>query len=180
MTFDELQSRLKQEGASVGASEFHGLLTAVAAKSGFDDLAKELPVRHWLAVSEPSPQFVLELTAFAQTLRDQIAPYAEYELAILLPADDAPLFEQWFELTCWCAGFLSGLGETRGLIEQLAETSAGELIEDLMMISKTGTELPDGEDNERDFAEILEFVRVAVLNIAAELFEHRQAQVTRH
>jgi len=180
MTFDELQRKLKLAGVSMGASELHGLLTAVAAKSGFQDLALELPFAQWFVVGAPATEFAAELTALATELRDRLAPYAEYDLVILLPSDDAPLFEQWFELTCWCAGFLSGLSETRGLIEQLAESDVGELIEDLSTISKTGSDIADGEENERDFAEILEFVRVAVLNIAAELFEQRQSKVIQH
>ena len=97
-----------------------------------------------------------------------------------MPAEDAPLNEQLFELTCWCAGFLSGLGETKGLIEQLKQTEVGELVDDLLMIARTGSEIADGEENERDFVEVLEFVRIAVLNISAELFGLKQSSVIKH
>jgi len=53
MTFDELQRKLKLAGVSMGASELHGLLTAVAAKSGFQDLALELPFAQWFVVDTP-------------------------------------------------------------------------------------------------------------------------------
>ena len=56
----------------------------------------------------------------------------------------------------------------------------GELVDDLLMIARTGSEIADGEENERDFVEVLEFVRIAVLNISAELFGLKQSSVIKH
>ena len=179
-TFDELQFALKQEGAAMGASELHGVLTAHAAKSGYDEFGAQLAINAWLDIESPSADLRQRVKTMAEATRDQVAPYAEYDLAIVLPSEDAPLNEQLFELTCWCAGFLSGLGETEGLIEQLKQTEVGELVDDLLMIARTGSEIADGEENERDFVEVLEFVRIAALNIAAELFELKQARVIKH
>ena len=179
-TFDDLQFALKQEGAAMGASELHGVLTAHAVKSGYDGFGAQLAIAAWLDIESPSAELHQRIKTLVEKTRDQVAPYAEYDLAIILPADDAPLNEQLFELTCWCAGFLSCLGETEGLIEHLRQTEAGELVDDLLMIARTGSEIADGEENERDFVEVLEFVRIAALNIAAELFELKQSRVIKH
>ena len=44
--------------------------------------------------------------------------------------------QNYSELTV--GGGSSGLGETEGLIEQLKQTEVGELVDDLLMIARTG------------------------------------------
>ena len=99
--FNDLQSALKQAGAGMGASELHGLLTAHAAKSGYDEFGAQLAINAWLDIESPSAELRQRVKTLAEATRYQVAPYAEYDLLIVLPAEDAPLNEQLFELTCW-------------------------------------------------------------------------------
>jgi len=89
----------------------------------------------------------------------------------LLPDDDAPLAARVAALAAWCQGFLAGIGQGGAARALSAETSAA--LGDLAAIGCADTELEGAEDEERDYAELVEYVRAAALLIDAELREHR-------
>ena len=77
--------------------------------------------------------------------------------------------ERFSELTCWCSGFFarSGFGATLPA-DILAQDDIREMLEDLAAIARSLAPVPESEDNESDFMEILEYIRVVVLSIATE------------
>jgi uncharacterized protein YgfB (UPF0149 family) len=50
----------------------------------------------------------------------------------------------------------------------LAQPDIREMLEDLAAIARSLAPVPDSEDNESDFMEILEYIRVVVLTIAID------------
>jgi uncharacterized protein YgfB (UPF0149 family) len=76
--------------------------------------------------------------------------------------------ERFSELTCWCSGFLHGLGLAQHAEGLLAQPDIREMLEDLAAIARSLAPVPDSEDNESDFMEILEYIRVVVLTIAID------------
>jgi uncharacterized protein YgfB (UPF0149 family) len=76
--------------------------------------------------------------------------------------------ERFSELTCWCSGFLHGLGLVQHAEGLLAQPDIREMLEDLATIARSLAPVPDSEDNESDFMEILEYIRVVVLTIAMD------------
>ncbi len=88
---------------------------------------------------------------------------AEFELDLLLPGDEQPLAQRVAALRAWCSGFLYGLGASgmRGWQDN-PETSA--LLHDVDQISQAEME-GTGKDDEQAYAELVEFLRLAVINI---------------
>ena len=94
-------------------------------------------------------------------------------LELLLPADDAPLSERVEALTQWSAGFLFGLGIGAG--EELADLRGEprEFLDDLTELARVDADAEHSESGESDFVEVLEYVRVGVMLVAAQLGERR-------
>jgi uncharacterized protein YgfB (UPF0149 family) len=101
----------------------------------------------------------------------------EYGFSLLLPDDDLPLAQRAESLSRWCQGFLAGLG-LGGLQDQSKlPGDSSEVMRDFVEISRLGH--GDGDDSNEDeaaFAEIVEYVRMAVLLVYEELRPLRTAR----
>jgi uncharacterized protein YgfB (UPF0149 family) len=101
----------------------------------------------------------------------------EYRFSLLLPEDGEPLALRVEALARWCQGFLMGLG-IGGLRDQsMLPDDSLEAIRDFVEISRLsrGEVSADNED-ESAFAEIVEYVRMAVLMVYEELRPLRTAR----
>ncbi len=79
----------------------------------------------------------------------------------LLPTDDQPLDERTRCLASWCSGFLAGFGAGEPAI---SEEEGREALQMLEQIARAATDTEsDQEAEENAYAELVEFVRVAVL-----------------
>lgn len=146
---------LTAAGGALGIADAHGQLCALlcarpALRSG-----------DWLQVLEVEPA-----PAEAETLAAVFAATAaalqgeRYVLAPLLPDDDAPLAERVAAAGRWAAGFLVGLGLSAS---SPPGGDAGEFVRDLAQIAQaTLADDDDGEAAERDFAELVEYLRIGV------------------
>jgi uncharacterized protein YgfB (UPF0149 family) len=84
----------------------------------------------------------------------------------LLPADDQPLAQRTQCLAHWCTGFLTGFAAGQGELDsQDAQEAAGLLGEIARAVTDSDAET---EDEEVAYAELVEFVRMAVLMLHAE------------
>jgi len=88
----------------------------------------------------------------------------------LLPDDDAPLAERVRRLAEWCEAFVDGFS-IQGSTGRAMSADASELLLDISAIA--GELEPESlahgaEEDERDYAEIVEFLRVAALNLFSE------------
>ncbi|MFU8878544.1 MAG: UPF0149 family protein [Wenzhouxiangellaceae bacterium] len=99
------------------------------------------------------------------TLRAELAS-PEMDFRLLLPTDDRPLEERTRCLAAWVSGFLAGFGAGGPHIQG---GDAGEALRLLEQIARAGID-PDlaHEEQESDFTEISEFVRVATLLLREE------------
>ena len=103
----------------------------------------------------------------------------QFEFDLLLPDDDASLILRVSSLADWCSGYLSGLQTAltcvspliRAKVEQSEQIK--EVLVDLSAIRQAdGLQISEVEDlleTERNYAEITEYVRVAVMNIYMEI-----------
>ncbi len=93
----------------------------------------------------------------------------DYELALLLPADEAPLALRAAGFADWCRGFLSGLGLS-GIadIDALGE-DAREFLADLSRFTSLAMDAAGDEEDERALVELTEFTRMGVMLVRAEL-----------
>lgn len=90
----------------------------------------------------------------------------------LLPDENEDLQERLEQLGLWCSGFVAGFGLVSGGRD--LDDEANELLEDLISISQieADDDTSDPEEREksaeRDYVELVEFVKVAALILTAE------------
>ena len=104
---------------------------------------------------------------YLRTVIDQIED-DQYQLTLLLPDDDQPLPIRLLALAQWSQGFLGGLGSVATAVGKALNESSKELLADLVEISQLSVDEEQSEENEVLYAELAEYVRISVFNLAAE------------
>ena len=153
----------------VSAAECHGMLCGML--SGPRPFEPAL----WLAHVSGGERAIFDggeahaaLTALMDATVAALAD-EDYDFALVLPADEAPLTERAAGFAAWCRGFLSGLGLS-GIadLESLGE-DAREFLADLSRFATLGLDADGDEDDERALVELTEFTRMGVMLVRAEL-----------
>jgi uncharacterized protein len=165
--YRHVEQLLLEERALADAAEAHGTLTGgLCAANGYayaDWLREILPEGRAAPIAASQLQQLYSATAAALLHRD-------CEFQLLLPEDGQPIDARTAALAHWCQGFLYGLGagairDARGL-----PGDAGEIVRDIVEISRAGVDAgQDEESNESAYAELVEFVRVGVQLLFEEL-----------
>ena len=165
--YSRIQQLLVQERSLADAAEAHGTLAGcLCAASGyrFEDWLREiLPEGHAAPAVAATLRELYTASAGALLQRD-------FEFELLLPTDEQPIDARAAALAQWCQGFLYGLGA--GAIPDASELpgEVGEIVRDLVEISRAGVDAEQGEEsNESAYAELVEFVRVGVQLLFEEL-----------
>jgi uncharacterized protein YgfB (UPF0149 family) len=170
LPFRELTHLMQQARALADLPEAHGTLAgAFCAGQGFtlEDWVREIFPEGLPGPAGAGMQAVFDWTRESLEGGDLFEP--------LLPDDQVPVAERAPALGEWCQGFLYGLG-TRALPdpEQLPEQVA-EVVRDLTAITRVGVDPDESEEeNEQAYAELVEFVRVAVQLLHEELAPFRE------
>ncbi len=134
-----------------------GLLCAKPDQSP-EDLARHLAA---LQVGDwSSAQIMDQLGSALQALREELAS-SDLRFQPLLPSEDRGLHERTQCLAHWCSGFLTGFGAGQ---PSISGSDAREALQMLEQIARAATDSEaDQEAEEGAYAELVEFVRVAVL-----------------
>ncbi len=152
----------------VGAAECHGMLCGMLSGPRVFDADLWLDhvsggEREVFASGEPC-------AALEALMRDTLETMSatDYELTLLLPADEAPIVERAAGFAAWCRGFLSGLGLS-GIadLEALGE-DAREFLADLSRFTSLAMDANGDEEDERALVELTEFTRMGVMLVRAE------------
>ena len=103
----------------------------------------------------------------------------ELEFAPLLPDDDSPLAERTIAMAQWCQGFLYGFGvstadqssgQVSGKRDSKLSPEIREVLHDFAQLARaTVGEVEPTEEDENDYAEIVEYLRVGAQLIHDEL-----------
>ncbi len=165
LEYDEIRDFLTQHNWSVGAAEFHGLLSGlICAGVGDDDIDNWLPVLlqgGYLNNQEYAPieQEVRSVFFEVQNMLNNDG----FEYKILLPDDSQTIESRALSLHSWCRGFLSTLIEYGDIeIDQLS-TDCCEFVADIQTISDAEIQVDDSSDDaESDLIAIEEYLRVGV------------------
>ena len=169
LAFDEVSDRLVELGGGSHPSELHGLLCGLLAggeRPGVE--AWQRQVAGMLGdepLDEVSGQLFTRMYGLALTQLGQ----GDFSLQLLLPNDEEPIEQRTEALGFWCHGFLSGFGE--GAVGKKPGKEINGILHDFSEIARVQTS-GDGDEideNERFFMEVSEYVRMALLNIFAEL-----------
>lgn len=172
--FEALTAALAAAGWPVELAELHGGMSGVlcaggneAAEAWLDRRLAECDRRGVDEVREPLQALQ------AQTWRALAGTELEFEP--LLPADDRRLGERIEALALWCHGFVAGLADAGVALDAAGERrneQIDEIVKDFLEISNVDSRIEaDGDIDEADFsyAELTEFVRVAVQIVFEEL-----------
>ena len=175
---DDIDLALEDLGAAIGAAELHGLLTGLACAGTQLPAAQLRSLLDTELDLDTDEATFRDLRAVDATLRSQLAD-DELGFEMLLPDDDRPLVERVRGMAQWCVGFLAGFGtgtggrperelpeDVRGLLATIAEFTRADIGDD-------GEEGGDEDAAERDYMELVEYLRVAALTIFLEMVEPR-------
>ncbi|MFZ9035432.1 MAG: UPF0149 family protein [Francisellaceae bacterium] len=170
-SYDEVSEALLRISGLSEAAEAHGLLCALFTAGA------NIRVDAWIdSLMEGQLEAGdIMVTGALKTLSDMYQ-YTKSQfneslmtLDLLLPSDDDPFYRRIDALAMWCQGYLSGLG----LME--IDLSAGseevkEAINDLLDISRLqyDEEETGDESDEKAYAELVEYAKVAALLIYSE------------
>jgi hypothetical protein len=175
---DTLNDALQRCGASWDAAQAHGLLASRLAVAGVDAGLDWL--QQVLDGTNESDALRTECagmlnTLFQQTLRQLSERLSEF--APLLPDDSDTAPVRTAALAHWCEGYLHGLVSVdhgQALKERLAGDPLADIIRDMLQLTRAEVdEDSDNETNEAAYAEIVEYVRVAVQLVYEELADFR-------
>ena len=163
----ELTRALAAAEADFSAAEVHGTLTGLLC-AGADERA--MPAMATLVPDGTSGGLGKMLTALLRQTREQLHD-PEFGFALLLPGEEVALDAQVAALGDWCRGFIVGL-TAAGLSEPARlEGDAGEVIRDFARIAAAEVDqsAAAGEEEERQLAELVEYVRVGVQLVFEQL-----------
>jgi len=149
-----------------GIAETHAVVIGLlCARPALDEsaLAGHLAA---LQVGELTPDEILEqLGPALSSLKNELSS-TDLEFQPLLPTDDRPLTERTTCLGRWCSGFLTGFGSGQPVLKSDESQDALRMIE---QIARATTDADsDQEAEESAYAELTEFLRVAVLLLREE------------
>jgi len=170
---DDIDLALEDLGAALGASEVHGLLTGLACSG------KRLPAAALRSLLDTELDIEVDEATFRDlrqldaVLRQQLDD-DELGFELLLPDDDHPLAARVQGMAQWCVGFLAGFGNgTGGRSERDFPEDVRDLLASISEFTRAEADGDEGDDAEREFAELVEFLRIAALTIFLELVEPR-------
>jgi len=157
----------------VNASDLHGSLSGylcAGGRVGTDD---------WLDRLELSPADVATARdeTLAAFLAAALAQFADDPAQVepLLPVASSPLVGRAEALVEWCRGFLGGFGLVGSTLHARLSDDASEILADFGTIATSRLEVEGGASDEQAFADVLDFVRVAVARLHRESGESRRA-----
>lgn len=172
LDFDECCTQMLEFGYEVSPAELHGLLSGVVC-TGLKfrpDSIITLVLKHVDAdtCSERNRETILAMHAFVE--REMFSADSSYTL--FLPDDETDLTQRVRALAAWCQGYLVGFGtaSAQSSITQFsAETE--EALKDIVDIANLSDDFATGEDesNEAAYAELVEYLKVAVLLMSSEI-----------
>ncbi len=174
--FQRLQTALAAAGIPFQTAEAHGLLCGILC-GGIAE-----PIRRWRdELLQEGGDLTPELKAMAKQAQAALDD-PDLGFAPLLPGELAPLSQRAQGVAEWCQGFLYGFGIGGSARDRVLPRQSQEALRDIAEITRLDAaalaDMPaDGqEDEERELAELSEFLRVAVLLVREERLTSKQQQ----
>ena len=157
---------LDSANAELGVAEGHGMLCGRICSG------EDVDVAGWIAevIGRETEGDVRRCEEVLQAVSEEtLAQLSSPECGFrpFLPNDDHPMELRCSELARWCQGFLYGLGASGRLDLRGLGADAREVISDLSAFTTLGSG-GESEDFERDYCELVEYLRVGVMLINEE------------
>lgn len=167
--YDALTQHLERENMILCAAEVHGMLSGLVASGA------PMQNTEWLGLladlANEGQKFSLAMKNLLVDMNENIAKEladAELGFQLLLPGDEEPLHERLRALTGWVQSFLVGFGVNQ---QNLAKASDDlqEAIQDMSEIARLSDDVEEGNEGERAFYEVTEYVRISAIMCFNEL-----------
>ncbi|MEM6485987.1 MAG: UPF0149 family protein [Pseudomonadota bacterium] len=169
ISFEQLANALLAQGEFFSPAELHGGLCGLLGGGITNDPS--------VLIANLEQTLDLELRGEASELLGELGSRivssvgsGDYDFYPLLPDDSVDLDQRIDALAGWCRGFLSGYAQGRIGQQTQAEAVApdsAEVLKDFAAIAQADSDAND-QDGESDFFELLEYVRVAAMNVLAD------------
>ncbi|WP_139559530.1 UPF0149 family protein [Methylotetracoccus oryzae] len=163
LSYGAMRHLTASDSLDASVAELHGAMTGLLCADIHSTFEQ------WVAAFFPDTEVPFDQgaaaslrTLFATTQQGLATGDLDFEP--LLPDDEEPLSERAEALGHWCLGFLFGLGQTTG--QRAWSSESEELLKDFADISRL--EAAEDTDDDNDFVEIAEFVRIGVQLIRHE------------
>jgi len=176
---DKVKEALDSVEAPVSASECHGMLAAQLSMQSANGAVE--CIRHIFDdIDSTSPSFMTALKAIEElvttTQTDLNDPDISFQL--LLP-EQSNMADRLLALSEWCQGYLFGLGLAGVTDDDNHSADIKEMLQDFIQISHIDVEdTSESDESERDYIELVEFVRIGVLYLQEECNPLTQEQST--
>ncbi|WP_461481606.1 UPF0149 family protein [Porticoccus sp.] len=177
MDFNDIADGFVLANLPGSPSELHGMLCGrICGGQGAED---DQLITLLAEMLDEAPERVEDLGDMLPQLyaysREQICGDG-FQFQPLLPDDDIELNQRLEALGDWCQGFLFGLGNSGLAGETDLAGDIADALRDLAAISQIGMLEEEDEEDEVSYTELVEYVRVAVLLVHAELSVPRGEQ----
>ena len=164
--YSALQQLLVKTGTEVSAATVHGIWCGRLAAG--DNLSSPAWWSFTLRVMGRGQAVENKMSvAFKAVARfaDENLQRDGFEFEPWLPADSTECRVRIAALSEWCQGFIEGLISVLGRKLASASDDTKEMVKDLLDIGEVDTDVSGTEEDEKQFYELTEYVKVAVLNI---------------
>lgn len=171
MTFEQLEDLFYQLKIQASVPGFHGFLCG-RLSCGAVELEDLINCSsQWLGLEDKAAEGAFNAfeTFYQETLSD--LQDISFLFKPLLPDDELPLGERLVAVSEWCTNYLSGLGEGMGAEFEVSEDGK-EALQDISAIGQISTDFEadaDEEEGEKDYLELVEYIRIAVQLIFTDL-----------
>lgn len=171
VSFDRLADLLLVQGAQLSPAALHGGLCGLLC-GGFPADDSHADPLSALAAALDTPlagELAEHCEALYQQARRQLGDM-DFGFHPLLPDDDLELSQRVVALAQWCGAFLAGYAQARASARGGGSSVApdtAEALRDFAAIAQAAGDDGD-EDGEREFVELVEYLRVAVMTVSAD------------
>ncbi|GAB5412731.1 MAG: YecA family protein [Congregibacter sp.] len=168
--FDEIANALLEQGELFSPAELHGCLCGLLGGGFRGDTEGMLAELEATLNIQLHGQLADDIGQLFLQVKGSIDD-GDFDFQLLLPEDDVDITQRVAAMASWCRGFLSGYAQARVSANAQSEAVApdsAEALRDFAAIAQAGAndDEPQSEDEEeRQYCELLEYLRVATMNV---------------
>jgi uncharacterized protein len=171
--YQQLADQLVSQGVLVSPAETHGvvlgMLSVKPQELQADEVLATIIQLNEEEETSDKESFLQFLAAMVEQARETLFSQG-FDVQLLLPQDGNSLRDQTLALSRWCRGYIFGLVAAGMRDFKQLPKDAAEIIQDVLQISEINTDLNEqGDEEEKAFFEIEQFVRVGVQLVFEEL-----------
>jgi|SaaInlV_100m_DNA_5_1039725.scaffolds.fasta_scaffold02799_5 uncharacterized protein len=172
LSWNDIHSKLIEIEAPISVPEYHGHL--IGRHVGGHEIIGSAGMK---MISEltavPLPRLIEDADFWKAHMAQLIQNFEKenYGFQPLLPDDDLTLAERLFGLSNWCTGFLNGVGCALDASAAAALLKDDDTLSDFTEITNIDFDASETNENEALYNELVEYVRLASLNMHENLKE---------